>query len=250
MNIYFIGDIGLYNEVSYQIANEINDEIKEDDIIILLGDNFYPYGVKDDLDEQFKLFEELNFKNDVYAILGNHDHLGEPLPQINYTNWIMDNFYYQKTFDNIDIFFIDTCLINPNNFCLSDDIISFKIGIDVEFIKNKMMLWLHNKLSKSKKDIKIICGHYPIISFGKYSWNKTIANSLIPIITKYKVDYYVSGHDHNLQIIPVKTKEYTFTQIISGAASCLYSLKNEKVNYGWIKLNKNKIDKKLINKKN
>ena len=63
MNIYFLGDIGLYNEVSYQIANKINDEIEEHDIIILLGDNFYPYGVKDNLDEQFKLYEELNFKN-------------------------------------------------------------------------------------------------------------------------------------------------------------------------------------------
>lgn len=247
MKIYFLGDIGLYNEISYQIADKINNEIEDKDIIILLGDNFYPCGVKDDIDEQFELFEKLNFKNDVYAILGNHDYYGEPLCQINYNKWNMEHFYYQKTFDDVDIFFIDTCILDPYSFGLTYDIINNKIFIELELLKNKMILWLHNKLSKSKKTIKIICGHYPIVSFGRYSWNKNIGNILIPIITKYKVNYYVSGHDHNLQVIPIKKNNYTFTQIISGASSCLYPLRNNKDNnFGWFILENNNLKKIIL----
>ena len=43
--IYYLGDIGDYNNNVKILIQIIEKELKKDDIIILLGDNFYPSGV-------------------------------------------------------------------------------------------------------------------------------------------------------------------------------------------------------------
>ena len=67
---------------------------------------------------------------------------------------------------------------------------------------------------------KIVVGHHPMYSGGK---RKNSEDTLLfekkfaDLFDQYKVDAYISGHEHDLQIIKPKGR-YT-TQFLSGAAS-------------------------------
>ena len=79
-----------------------------------------------------------------------------------------------------------------------------------------------DKLNTKDENIKwkIVVGHHPMYSGGKRVKSqdtKDIENLLIPIFNEYKVDAYLCGHEHDLQII--KSKKCVTTQFLSGAGS-------------------------------
>lgn len=250
MKIYFLGDIGLFNDKTKTISKKINDSIKKNDIIIILGDNFY-YN-KNSNKDLGKEVKNLGFKNPIYAILGNHDYLVDINEQMNIKEWNMPNNYYKITTDKFDIFFIDTCILVPDYSNITTEIVKDKLGCDPKEKEEEMMLWLDYMLGCSRDKIKIICGHYPIISKGRYKWNKVLSDKLLPLISKHKVKYYVSGHDHNLQVLNIGLKGFIFKQIISGSSSCLYICDGDEKEgcfseYGWIEIDNNeKITIKII----
>ncbi len=106
--------------------------------------------------------------------------------------------------------------------------------------------WLEEQLQKSRAHWKIVYGHHPIYSYGYYGINKDLKKILEPIFQKYKIDLYLSGHDHNQQLI--KSDSGTF-YIISGAGSepkivqsgkdALFA--SSKLGFAWFKLTKNKL---------
>ena len=227
MKINFVGDIGGYNDITSTIFKNIIDNSNSNDIIVLLGDNFYPNGIKSIHDIDWKKFTDLNIPIVTFSVLGNHDYLGSINAQIEYksNNWNMDNNYYKKTIDNYDLFFIDTSVIIPEYSNLNYNIIKSKLKEEPLEYSKKMLDWLDDELSKSTRT-KIVIGHYPIISFGIYGINKMLFKKLFPIFKKNNVSYYFSGHDHNLQIIDVTSEDYLLKQVISGSGSCVYSLSN------------------------
>lgn len=222
MKIFFLGDIGNFNKTSKIILKNIKEEKKEDDIIILLGDNFYPFGVNSKNDLRWNFIDQYEFKN-LYAILGNHDYLGNIKCQIEHDKWIMEKHYFSKKFDSFEIFFLDTNILVPDYSNLNYNIVKSKINVEPLEESKKQLDWLSEELSKTNK-LKIVVGHYPIFSFGMYGINKKLFDLLFPIFRKYNVDLYVSGHDHNLQIIDIITNDFNFKQIVSGAGSCLYPI--------------------------
>ena len=228
MKIYLIGDIGGYTETTKNILQNINNKIQVDDVYFLLGDNFYPNGVKDLSDSLWDNIELFN-QNMIYPVLGNHDYLGSVKSQLEckLKNWNLKNYYYKVTFDSIDFFFIDTSIMQPNYSNIDYNIVKSKTDIDPTIIKNKMITWLKEELQKTNNK-SIIIGHYPMISYGMYGINKSLMMELLPIIRKYKVSYYISGHDHNLQIIDVISEDFSFKQIVSGASSFLYPILKNK----------------------
>ena len=60
MKIYLIGDIGGYTNITKKLFNNISKDSSNNDIIILLGDNFYPNGITDISDNKWKNFNDLN----------------------------------------------------------------------------------------------------------------------------------------------------------------------------------------------
>lgn len=257
MKIYLIGDIGHFNNQTKQILINIKENSSNDDLLILLGDNFYPFGVKNLSDSNWENIENIDFnKKNIYAILGNHDYLGNIKCQICYKNWNMEYNYFKKSFQKCDLFFIDSCILVPDYSNLNYEIVKSKLENEPLEESKKQIEWLENELCNSKNKIKIVFGHYPIFSFGLYGINKRLFEILYPIFKKYNVQYYVSGHDHNLQIIDIVTKDYSFKQIVSGASSYIYPIIRNCSNkvfskYGYIEFDflnnvKNIID---INKK-
>ena len=81
-----------------------------------------------------------------------------------------------------------------------------------------------------KKDWKIVFGHYPCHSGGRYSGYDILQEKVEPIMKKHKVDFYLSGHDHNLQHWVTKDNSRGVEHITTGAEGAnIYSKKDRNV---------------------
>lgn len=197
----FFGDFGMGNDMQRQVASTMVRFCASEQcqFVLGLGDNFYPHGVSSADDPQFQeKFEKpygplgLVF----YPTFGNHDYDGNIQAQLDYSGrsrlWAFPSHYYQFNRDNVDFFAVDT-----------------------EDFSIAQMSWLNSALSMSTATWKIVYGHRPIFSFGKHGHAFELWPWLLPLLKWYDVDLYVSGHDHNRQII----RGNGITYVVSGAAS-------------------------------
>lgn len=84
--LYFIADFGSFDKEDQSPMSRLQRKLKylmrEDDTLILGGDNFYPKGIQSchDLDTLVEFFHEIPCK--IYGVLGNHDYYGFIQPQV------------------------------------------------------------------------------------------------------------------------------------------------------------------------
>lgn len=216
INFLIIGDWGAGGIIQKNVSTSMEKTIPVDYIqfVVSTGDNFYPSGVSSTTDSQWKTKFHNVYKGKLqeiswYSVLGNHDYGLNPFAQVEYskvfTNWVMPNNYYKfsKNIDNntVDFFCIDTQLLIK--------------GSKEE--KDKQLKWLEEELSTSKAQWKICVGHHMIRSHGVYGDQPFMMKTIKPLLDKYKVSLYLSGHDHDLQLI--KAENDNFYQLISGAGA-------------------------------
>lgn len=186
------------------------------DAAILLGDNFYEYGVDSVDDPRFdsdfeKLFDSASFDIPFYVCLGNHDVGGDADAQVAYTRrserWRMParNFKTTETAGNatVDLVVLDT------NAMLEDSDLA-----------DEQLDWLREQLTASTADWKLVAGHHPAITGGQHEVDERIGRVLPPLFEEFDVDLYLSGHDHDLQMLD---SGQGWKQIVSGAGSKLRS---------------------------
>jgi acid phosphatase len=212
------------------------------DAILSLGDNFYNYGVQSTQDPQWQEFENSyhNLGCPFYAILGNHDYLGNVRAQIEYsstenTHWRMPFRYYDKKFvlpggdgGYVHVFFLDTFTLSPHesrrcsvgmgmyNF---DQLYSHK---DIEQYR-----WLDRNLEKSNAAWKVVVGHYPVFSNGHHGNTNELVEDLLPILKKNNVDFYLSGHDHDLEFM--RKEDINFIVSGTGCSSNPVSISHQSI---------------------
>jgi len=259
--IFILGDIGFQNINLHTSVNLIENKIGKNDIITLLGDNFYPLGVSSLEDPQWDNFNNIfkRIKNPIYSILGNHDYQLNPTAQIEYKNWVMKDYYFKEEFDNIDLYFLDTNQFNLE--WVSEDILKKVHNQEPEILIQKQISWLENELSKNNDKKKIVFGHYPMLTNGRYlNQIQKMYDGLIQTFKKYKVNLYISGHEHNIQYIKRNIDELDFNQIIIGSSSeCRDDSKNcvneDMLNfsdnfYGQLNIKENNINIQYFDKNN
>ena len=228
-----MGDIGMYNREFYQLLQ--NRKYDNNDFGIILGDNFYPFGIDEKTLYQWQYIRNLNhiLNKPMYAVLGNHDYHRNPNTQIEFKNynWNMPNYYYYKEFSkhNLGIWFIDTQILTLDGPGLNQKVIESKVGRDKY---TRHLEWLERTLSQSNKLIKIVCGHYPMFSNGNYRENLKLIKILYPLFKKYNVKVYLSGHDHTFQHLIRNYTNHEVHQFIIGSSSEVrdYNI-NTKSNY-------------------
>ena len=200
--------------------------------IIATGDNFYPSGVASELDPLFKysfedIYTDFSLQWDWYVVLGNHDYKTNPDAEVKYSNisrrWKMPARYYAKKFSiNLDtmqqvlVAFMDT---NP---FIKEYYSNPEYGPNVRTQDTTAQKqWLDSLFSHASPSVKwrIVVAHHPPYTGGSRTYaydTKAMQNSIVPLLKKYKVDFYLAGHEHSLQYIyPGGVTHY----FISGAAS-------------------------------
>jgi len=201
------------------------------DFTISVGDNFYPNGVQSTTDHQWissfeNVYTNHSLHENWYVALGNHDYRGNIQAQIDYSKvsrrWKMPAKYYSKTFELKDgnkvlMVVMDTNPYIDSYYKKSSDMYENIIAQDTIAQKK----WLIETLNTSDKSIKwkIVVGHHPLYSGGKRKDNpdtKTFEKKFAGMFDHYKVDAYLCGHEHDLQVIKPKGS-YT-TQFLSGSA--------------------------------
>lgn len=205
--MYFLsfGDWGDNTIIKKQIYDLIVE--KSPNAIISLGDNFYDFGIQSEYDPLLKLQYEHYFPNlPFYAILGNHDYLGNTRAQMIYSkmnpSWIMPYRYYDQGYQDVHLIAIDTFDMATtesfkNSICMGMNIFHYN-SVQHALQEDNQMKWLEYVLMTSRSKWKIVFGHYPIFSNGVHGNTEELTKNLLPILKKYKVNLYLSGHDHNI----------------------------------------------------
>lgn len=192
------GDTGYDNEELRKTAGMVRKKYANNiHAAILLGDNFYPSGLTSERDPQFKrVFQNIIAKDTVYpyfAVLGNHDHLGDARAQLALhsidARWNMPNYFYLQRFSahrfDVCIWFLDT---------------------DCNRFTTEQANWLDRTLTSEKITCRwlIVTAHHPIFTVGEYNDNRHLKTNLLPILLKHGVHLYISGHEHQSQVMKAR----------------------------------------------
>ena len=217
LDFVVFGDVGYANELLRTAVRTARDKLSQTKLTAAmgLGDNFYPYGIISDVtDKQFKnVFDDIlaaNFPNiPFHMVLGNHDHLGNTDAQLEYSSihpqWVMPFNYYRRTFRSESDPTLTTCV-----WFLDTDKLSAKYSHDAD-----QLFWLDQTLYDPHCFWKIVVGHHPFYDAGEYHDDKRMIERVLPILQKHGVHLYLSGHEHQTQIL---IDDY-MTFIISGCTA-------------------------------
>jgi tartrate-resistant acid phosphatase type 5 len=190
------------------IMKSVADTIKID-YLVSTGDNFYYNGVQSIDDSKWteryeNMYNGSLLGKDWYVTLGNHDYEGNVQAQLDYntknSQWKLPKRYYtvEKTLQSFPritllMVFLDTSPFDKN---------LHTSGVHTDVTQQDTTLqkkWLDSTLANSKAQWKMVFGHHPLYTAGprKGTMGNYIA-TFKPIFDKYKVDFYVAGHEHHL----------------------------------------------------
>jgi len=229
-----IGDFGRHGAFNQkQVARDMGQvaELLSLNFVISVGDNFYPNGVQSTQDYQWiSSFETVYTHHALhepwYVALGNHDYEGNSQAQIDYTQisrrWEMPARYFEKKIEISNGKYLQLLVIDTNPFVeryLKETDKYF--DLDKQNTKQQLQ-WIEDKLANQDANIlwRIVVGHHPLYSGGKRKTSDEtfqIEKIFEPIFEKYKVDAYITGHEHDLQVIQKPNKKTI--QFLSGAGS-------------------------------
>lgn len=231
ISFFAFGDFGTGSDSQKSVANSMaNYAISNPiDLVVLLGDNFYNYGIDSISDP--KWYTHFNDIYDInildvpfYAILGNHDHHGSISAQIEYTHissrWTMPSLFYSFSY------------------ILNDSTIVQFIGLDTDSIVQEedvalyQLIWLDNVLNSSVADWIIVFGHHPLYSNGAHGDTYSLKAKVEHLFIINNVDLYLCGHDHNIEVYsPINDVHYIVSggggkgiRAVSPSAETLYAI--------------------------
>jgi len=217
LDLYLIADWGgnetegVYTTPCGMQVTQSMDTMGKPDAVFLMGDNFYDPGVTDVNDPRWDLTYQTMFARDnlanvpFYINSGNHDYNQNVSAQIAYTNvdptgrWTYPDWYYKQTFldGRVLLLALDTSALQEKQDWKDD---KSKRGPYVDR-RSPQYEWIENELKTSTAEIILVNGHYPVFSVGDHGPTSELVNNLIPLLNKYKVNAFLSGHDHVVEHI-------------------------------------------------
>jgi hypothetical protein len=180
------GDFGKGGETQQQTAAALRDYHRTErlDFGITLGDNFYPKGMRSPGDPRWRElwldpYEELGIR--FYPTLGNHDwgSVDSPAAQVLYSDggsWYMPASRYSFRAGPAHFFALDTSTLSA-----------------------AQLDWLERSLAASDAPWKVVYGHHPIRSSGRYGDDPRMVEALLPVLQAGGADLYLAGHDHHME---------------------------------------------------
>ncbi|HVZ83404.1 MAG TPA: metallophosphoesterase [Terracidiphilus sp.] len=223
------------------------------DALFFLGDNWYgdlPDGAQSQrwIDQFEKLYPAEVFAGPAYALLGNHDYQTLP-PSVNKveaeleyartgrglngkpTRWTQPARWY--TFDFPAHNPLMHCIVVDSNMPSADG--SWQHGHNFTLKPEQQaeqLVWLERELQKPRTaPFLVVMGHHPVYSNGPHGDHPVLTRDWAPLFDKYKVDAYLAGHDHDLQVL--QFEGHPTTHFLSGGGGAdLYVLKIDDLDRG------------------
>jgi tartrate-resistant acid phosphatase type 5 len=206
IDLLAMGDWGEGAPAQKEVADALSQYVKPKDFpfaaMLLCGDNFYVNlsGVKDP--QWQTLFEQMYdpqvLKMPFYAVLGNHDYdAGKDVIEMDYSRLNpQSRFKMPGRWYRIDL----PAGPDPMVSVLMLDSDRPKLS---EAQWNSQIQWLDQELAKPRGTWTICCAHHPLFSNGFAQGNGVLQHDWGVLFKKYKVDFYLCGHEHNLQHLDI-----------------------------------------------
>jgi 3',5'-cyclic AMP phosphodiesterase CpdA len=191
------GDVGSGGEREFETAEAIAEQSRIDpyDVLMLLGDNVYPAGDPERLQETvYDPFGPLLDRGtELFAILGNHDvQAGVGEEQLAALE-MPGRWYAVERGDLLGIALDSTIPDDP-----------------------EQLAWLEETLAESDATWKLVALHHPPYSSGMHGTNEDVAAAFVPLFERYGVQLVFAGHEHDYQ----RTEPINgVTYVVTGAAA-------------------------------
>jgi 3',5'-cyclic AMP phosphodiesterase CpdA len=202
--------------VSASLSNYVKSSRRTFDGMLLLGDNTYfkpdqlTPAIWDALFEQ--TYDSAVLKFPFYAALGNHDYAANTIQfQLDYSRknpngrWKMPAKYYR----------VDLPAANPIVTLLVLD--SCMQGMTPQEWQTERA-WMEAELSKPRAKWTIASAHHPLFSNGDHGDNGVLQNQWGPLFEKHGLDFFIAGHDHDLQHLQIDGWKTSFVMAGGGGA--------------------------------
>jgi len=227
IDLLAMGDWGEGKPAQTQVAQALEKYVAQQkhpiSAMLLAGDNFYVplSGVNDPawqtLFEKMYDPQKLNFP--FYAALGNHDYdQNKYRIELEYarvhpeSRWKMPARWYR----------IEIPQQNPMVTVLMLDSDQPNLT-PVEWALQRK--WLESELAKPRIAPWIICcAHHPLFSNGAAADNGILQSDWGTLFKKYHVDFYLCGHEHNLQHLEIPGWETTSFVLVGGGGAHLHPM--------------------------
>ncbi len=215
LDVLVLGDHGTGDEGQAMVANSIAAALENDppDLVLTVGDNFYPDGVESVEDPVWSA----NFER-VYAgsfwdglvfhpTLGNHDHHGNIQAQIQYSGlsprWHMPGRFHAfrralPSGDSVLFLALDT-----------------NAATDDTLFARTQAAWADSVLGSTQAGWVLAYGHHPLATVGRHGPEEAVQDLLLPLFED-RVPLYLSGHNHSTELLPVNE---TLLQVVCGGGA-------------------------------
>jgi tartrate-resistant acid phosphatase type 5 len=240
-NLLMVGDWGIDNEHSsgdhsaqIQVATGMRQYAQRLDFrteaLLMLGDNWYGElegGARSSRWQ--KQFEQMYpaeiFSCSAYAVLGNHDYQCLPESKVDAeldyarlgkSRWTMPARWYRFEFPkkNPLVTFLALDSNMPNANAHEPD---FTLTVEQ---KSEQLKWLERQLRHPRTTpFLAVMAHHPVYSDGPHGDHKTLIHDWDPLFRKHKVDFYLAGHDHDLQHLEFEGHPTSFFMSGGGGAA-------------------------------
>ena len=233
-HMFMIGDWGTDKYVEQQRAVSVSmakwgqNNRSAPGAMFLLGDNWYGHmhdGVNDARwKDQFEDMYPANlFPGPAFAVLGNHDYekhtfdkvqIQLDYPKQHKTRWTMPDKRYTFKYPENDPIITFICL-DSNLPGTKEWDFSFGSYVMSHGEADAQDQWFQQELEKPRTTpfVAVIC-HHPLFTNGIHRDNRTLIQRWDGLLRQHKVDFYITGHDHDLQHIEFDRHPTSF--VVSG----------------------------------
>jgi hypothetical protein len=219
VNLLALGDWGedtwAEADVAEAMAGYVEKAPRAVDAVLLAGDNFYEdlTGVDD---PRWRLFEDLfdpkRLDMPFYAALGNHDYKGNDLIELEYarlhpeSRWKMPARWYRVDLPAdhplVTVFMLDS---------------NYKRMSTEQFEAQRR--WLETELRKPRTTVwTVVCAHHPLFTNGKAGDDTFLQEQWGDLFREHHVDFYIAGHDHDMQHLKIPGHATSFMVCGGGGA--------------------------------
>jgi hypothetical protein len=223
-----IGDYGWGGQEERDVATLVLDW--KPDVIITTGDNNYPSGSLQTIDDHIgQFYQEYIYPykgafgkgsptktNRFFPSLGNHDwDLGVPRPYLDYFTLPDNERYYRFSWGPADFFALDSALDEPD-------------GVRKN---SKQAAWFQEQIAASTASWKIVYFHHPPFSSGHHGSSPWMQWPF----QEWGASVVLTGHDHSYERFDINGLPYIVNGLGGGPR---YKLEEQRVESSQIAYNK------------